>query len=242
MNEPALDAEGRALIRATPVATLATALAADGGDAGWPYASLVLMACAFDGAPLLLLSDLAEHTRNLRADGRVSLLIDAAEETGSRLAGARLTVLGRAVATEDGTARARFLARHPEAHAYAPMTDFRLYRVEPERAHLVAGFGRIRWIETAGLRAGVSGTGSLAAAEPDVLAHMNSDHAAAVERIATHRLGLEAGPWRMTGCDPEGCDLRLGSRTARIGFEAQIATPAQARAALVSLAKQDEDS
>ena len=140
MNEAALDAEARALIRATPVATLATALAADAGDAGWPYASLVLVACAFDGAPLLLLSDLAEHTRNLRADGRVSLLFDAAEETGSRLAGARLTVLGRAAATEDVLARARFLARHPEAHAYAPMTDFRLYRVEPERAHLVAGF------------------------------------------------------------------------------------------------------
>ena len=241
MTEPAPDTEARALIRATPVATLATLSAGDAGGTGWPYASLVLVACAFDGAPLLLLSDLAEHTRNLKADGRVSLLFDATEEAESRLAGARLTVMGRAEKTEDGAARARFLARHPEAHAYAAMADFRLYRVEPERAHLVAGFGRIRWIEAAGLRAGPAGAEPLAAAEPDILVRMNGDHAVAVERIATRLLGLEAGPWQMTGWDPEGCDLRLGSRTARVGFEAGITAPAEARAALASLAKRAKD-
>ena len=101
----------RRLIRATPTGTLASALA----DGAWPYASLVLVACRHDASPSLLISDLAEHTKNIVADNRVSLLFDGTTELGDRLSGARLTVLARAQPTKDPSDRERFLARHPSS-------------------------------------------------------------------------------------------------------------------------------
>ena len=138
-----LPALARRLTRAADRAVLATALAGDGR----PYASLVLMACDPGGSPLLLLSNLAEHTRNLTADPRVSLLVDGTAGHEDPLTGPRLTLLGRVAATDAPGCRARFLARHPESAAYADFGDFRFYRVSIERGHLVAGFGRIRWLE-----------------------------------------------------------------------------------------------
>jgi putative heme iron utilization protein len=127
-------------------------------EAGWPFASLVLLATDAAGRPILLLSDLAEHAKNIRADARVSLLIDGTEGHEDRLAAPRLTLLGRAepiaAHADRAAARASFLVRHPSAATYADFNDFRFYRVALERAHLVAGFGRIRWIEGAALLAG----------------------------------------------------------------------------------------
>ena len=227
-------AEARALLRAAAVAALATAMPDDGG--GWPYASLVLLATDFGGAPLLLLSDLAEHTRNIAAEPRVSLLVDATAETGERLAGTRLTVLGRAARINDPAARRRYLSRHPDAEGYAAFPDFGLYQVAVARAHLVAGFGRIRWLEKLQLAVDCA-AGALESAEEEILEHMNRQHADAVQGYAARILGLSGGPWTMTGCDPEGCDLRAGSRVARLPFDAPVTGPAEAREALASIAR-----
>ncbi|HUN51591.1 MAG TPA: pyridoxamine 5'-phosphate oxidase family protein, partial [Candidatus Sulfotelmatobacter sp.] len=135
-------AAARRLIRSQNTATLATNLAA--GD-GWPYASLVLTACDHDGSPLLLISGLAEHTKNITADPRVSLLFDGTAGLADRLTGARATVLGRAERSQEPHHRERFLARHPSAAMYAGFGDFAFYRVSIARTHLVAGFGRIHW-------------------------------------------------------------------------------------------------
>ncbi len=129
----------RSLVRAAETASLATIQR----DAGGPYASLVLVAADDDGIPILLLSDLAEHSRNLAADGRASLLFDGTAGFEDRLTGPRLTVLGRARASGEPRHRARFLARHTGAARYAGFGDFRFYRIAVESAHLVAGFGRI---------------------------------------------------------------------------------------------------
>lgn len=118
---------------------------------GWPYVSLVLAAADERGMPLLLLSDLAEHTRNIGRDDRASLLFDGTAGLAEPLAGPRLTVLGRIAPAPDPAALARYVARHPGAEAWTAMRDFRLYRLVPTRAHLVAGFGRIAWIEAAAL-------------------------------------------------------------------------------------------
>jgi putative heme iron utilization protein len=138
-------AEARALVRAADRAVLATSLQ------GWPYASLVLVAVDDDGAPLLLLSDLAEHAKNLRAEPRCSLLFDGTAGLRDALAGLRVTVLGEARPIEDPRLRARYVARQPSAALYAGFGDFRLYRMTIARAHVVAGFGRIHWIEAAAL-------------------------------------------------------------------------------------------
>jgi putative heme iron utilization protein len=226
----------RALLRGLDRAALATALPPPpGGEsaAAWPYASLVLAAVDHDLSPILLLSDLAEHTKAIASDGRVSLLFDGTGGLDQPLTGARVTLLGRAVRTADERHGQRFLARHPDAAMYAGFKDFHFYRVALERAHLVAGFGTIRWLEAAELLP-VQSPG-LAESEAGIVSHMNEDHADALQLYAEKLLGLAAGDWRMTGIDAEGIDLRRGGQVARLPFDVPLATAAEARKVLVSL-------
>ncbi len=143
----------RRMIRAAERVTLATtAVKGKGGvDGRWPYASLVLAACDGPGNPLLLISDLADHTRNIRADARVSLLYDGTGGLDDPLTGPRVTLQGEAEQVEDSSLMDAYLDRHPSADTYAGFGDFHLFRVRPVRAHLVAGFGRIHWIEAGDL-------------------------------------------------------------------------------------------
>ncbi len=138
----------RNLLRAADRAALATSLPAATYQA-WPYASLVLMAAAKDGSPILFISDLSEHAKNIAADNRVSLLIDGTGGLKEPLTGPRVSILARAVRADQADLKARFLARHPGAKIYAGFADFHVYRLEVTRAHFVAGFGRILWIEAA---------------------------------------------------------------------------------------------
>jgi hypothetical protein len=126
------------------------ALASLDGE-GWPYVSLVLVTQDDRGYPLLLLSDLAEHTKNIKRDARASLLFDGTADLVEPLAGPRLTVMGRIAPALEPAALTRYVTRHPAAESWAEMGDFHLYRLTPARAHLVAGFGRIAWIEAAAL-------------------------------------------------------------------------------------------
>jgi heme iron utilization protein len=138
----------RNLLRVADRAALATSLPAAAYQA-WPYASLVLMAAAKDGSPILFISDLSEHAKNIVADNRVSLLIDGTAGLKDPLTGPRVSILARAVRADLPELKARFLARHAGAKIYAGFADFHVYRLEVTRAHFVAGFGRIHWIEAA---------------------------------------------------------------------------------------------
>ena len=230
---PSRDPAGfaRRLLRSRDRAALATSLR------GAPYASLVLVAADLDASPLLLLSDLAQHSRNIAFEPRVSLLFDATEVHPDPLAGPRLTVLGRAKVVDDGRLLARFTARHPSASLYAGFADFRLYRVEVERGHLVAGFGRIEWIEASELLFAPD-THVLAAAEPAILAQINEVYADAITFYAQRVLERAGSGWRMTGIDPEGIDLRCAGETARLDFPGPVLTLEAARAALARLVEQ----
>jgi putative heme iron utilization protein len=227
----------RDLVRREDRAALATALP-DGTGGMWPYVSLVLVAIDHDLSPVLLLSDLAEHARAIGSDARVSLLFDGTAGLDQPLTGPRVSLLGRALRTDDERLKRRFLARHPDAEMYAAFADFKLYRVTVARAHLVGGFGRIRWLSDEELLpAGLRTAGeALAEAEPDILAHMNADHAEAVRLYATRLLGRPDGDWRMTGIDAEGVDLRRRGEVARLAFASPLAVAGEARAALVALA------
>lgn len=227
----------RDLVRGLDRATLATALPTlPSGAAGsaWPYASLVLVAVDHDLSPILLLSDLAEHTKAIGADDRVSLLFDGTGGLDQPLTGARVTLLGRAARATDGRPGERFLARHPDAAMYAGFGDFHFYRVALERAHLVAGFGKIRGLAAAELVPAPPPAG-LAESEADIVSHMNADHADALQLYAKKLLGLPGSDWRMTGIDAEGIDLRRAGQVARLPFDAPLASAADARKVLVAL-------
>jgi putative heme iron utilization protein len=231
-NEGDAGVIARRLIRGRDRAALGTSLG------GRPYVSLVIAACDIDASPLMLLSDLAQHTHNLAANPSVSLLYDGTGDYPDPLTGPRLSLLGRAERCVDPRALARFAARHPSSAIYAGFADFHLYRVTIERGHLVAGFGRISWVEPDELRLSADAA-ALAGAEAEIVQHMNTDHADAVALFAEKLLRRPGAGWRMTGIDPEGIDLRrpveAGGETARLDFDRLVLTPAQARAALVEM-------
>lgn len=140
MNSDA--AQARALVTSAKTATLSTIATK---PAGFPFGSLVAIAVDDRGRPLLLLSSLAEHTKNVGASPLASVLVAA--EGG--LAAPRVTLLGRCVRVPEAEVdqtRATYLAVHPDAKAWASFSDFAFYRLEVEDVRLVAGFGKMGWI------------------------------------------------------------------------------------------------
>jgi hypothetical protein len=202
---------------------------------GDPYCSLVNVATAADGAPLLLISRLAVHTRNILADARVSLMLDERKE-GDPLQGARVMLMGTAAVPDDPDARRRYLARQPEAEMFAGFADFAIYRIALKAAHLVAGFGRIVDLAPQDVLTEVAGADALLAAESDIVAHMNEDHAETCRLYATRLLGAPDGDWRCVGCDPEGLELQNGRAALRLDFPQRVTSSGVLRQVLKQLA------
>jgi putative heme iron utilization protein len=226
-------AAAKKLLREGRSGALATLMPGSGD----PYCSLVNIATAADGAPLLLISRLAVHTKNVLADPRVSLMIDERKE-GDPLQGARIMLMGAAAATEDPDACRRYLDRQPEANMFAGFADFGFYRVALKGAHLVAGFGRIVDLAPADVLTEIADASALVASEPAILAHMNGDHAEACRLYATKLLGGPDGEWRCVGCDPEGLELQLDRTALRLAFPERVRAPGVLRQVLKQLAEE----
>jgi hypothetical protein len=185
--------QARTVLRSRRSAALATAMAT---EAGWPYASLVTIACDVDGGPILLMSRLSDHTRNLDRNPRASLLLEDASRRVNPQTGPRLTLLGRIVPEAEPRLRRRFLARHPGAALYADFTDFRIFRMQVERGHWVGGFGQARWLESGAILADPDASHALAEAEPAIQSWTNSiaGHAG---RPRTQAISIELASMRM---------------------------------------------
>lgn len=236
--EPSPAITARRLVQATDRATLATALPGTlGTDGFWPYASLVLVAADYDASPLLLISTLAEHTKNLKQDPRASLLFDGTQGLDDPLTGARVTVLGELRRDGDPVRVRRFISRHPSASLYAGFRDFSLFRLQVTRAHLVAGFGRIHWIDSGALLGPAADMSWLREHEPGILEHMNSDHAATIDLYAHNLLHRSGSGWRVTGVDREGADLRRDGVVARLDFPTPANSLDAVRQSFVALAQ-----
>jgi hypothetical protein len=155
---------------------------------------------------------------------------------GDPLQGARVMLLGSARQTDSPDARRRYLARQPEAEMFGGFRDFAFYEVTLKVAHLVAGFGRIVDLAPAEVLTDLSGAETLLAAEPEVIAHMNADHAEACRLYATRLLGAADGEWRCVGCDPEGLDLQCERTGLRLPFPRRVGSPGVLRAVLKEMA------
>ncbi|HTH15223.1 MAG TPA: pyridoxamine 5'-phosphate oxidase family protein [Magnetospirillum sp.] len=192
---------------------------------GAPYASLVTVAFDMDLTPILLLSGLSDHTRNLMADGRASLLLDGTDGLANPQTGPRVTLSGLARRSDDPRLKARFLARHPGAALYAGFGDFAIWTIQPERVHFVGGFGRAVWFDYPfGLD--LSAIEALKAVEADWLAEVNIDFAG--------RLG---DGWRLAALDPDGVDLMKGEDMRRLAFPSSVVDAPSARALLAEMLK-----
>jgi len=203
---------------------------------GGPYVSLVTVATAMDGTPLMLLSKLALHTQNIEADPRASLLIDGSDGAGDPLAGGRVSLMGRLQRTHAPDTRHRFLARQRDAQMYADFPDFGFFAFEIERAHFIGGFGRIVDLAANDLLLDLSDAHGLIAAETEVVAHMNADHAETLQLFAGARVAEAVGAWQMSGLDPAGFDLVCGAMSLRIPFSSRVLSADAARREFVRLA------
>lgn len=204
---------------------------------GYPFGSVAPYCLDAAGLPLFLISDLAQHTKNLRADPRCSFLVVA---PGYDIqANARLTLVGDcrplADAGDIAAAADRYYRYFPDSTDFHRIHDFHFFRLEPLRCRYIGGFGRIHWVDAATARLANPFAGER---EADILAHMNADHADALAHYCRQAGVDPAGqPLAMAGIDAEGIHLRLGARLLRIPFPAPVATPGQAREALVALAR-----
>lgn len=221
------------MVRTARSASLATALG--GKRAGWPYASLVTVACDVDGSPVLLLSGLADHTRNLALDNRVCLLFEAASGLANPQTGARVSVTGRLKRTTDENLARRFLARHPGAGRYAGFGDFAFYRLDVERAHFVGGFGRATWFGAAKFLFEKDPSKAVANAEAGLLEALDENHGDAIPALARKLFGGKGKAWRAIGVDPEGCDFRCRNTFRRHDFENPAGSVRALREKLASL-------
>jgi putative heme iron utilization protein len=206
--------------------TRAGALATIDRNTGHPFSSLVNVATDVDGSPLILISRLAAHTANLEADPRASVLLAAAGK-GDPIAHPRLTVVGvfRRIAcdtADDARARRRFLSRHPKSQLYARFDDFAFWRLHTVSAHLNGGFARAADLRADDILTGAGEAAAIAGIEESTVAHVNAGHAAAVRLCAARLLGEADGDWVVTGIDPDGIDLALGDRIARLPFAGRV--------------------
>jgi putative heme iron utilization protein len=233
--DPAFNARRAAkkLLREGRSGAMATLMNGSGG----PYCSLVNVATASDGAPLLLISNLALHTKNILADGRVSLMLDERKDADP-LEGARVMLMGKAAAADAAAARPAYLRRHPEAKTFVDFPDFGFYRIEIERAHLVAGFGRIVDLNAGDILTGLTDAAPLIEAEGGAIDHMNADHAGALRLYATRLLGAPDGDWRCVGLNPDGIELQRERMGLWLPFPQRVISPGSLRAMLRDLAEQ----
>jgi putative heme iron utilization protein len=219
--------EARKLLRAARSGTLATV--ADGGQ---PFATLITPACTPDLVLMLLLSDLSEHTRHLRAEPRCSILVTGTPESANPQTAPRTTVTGIAEMADDPALKARYLAVHPYASLYADFGDFHLWLVRPLGALFVGGFARAVRLRTAELAPDPACVAAIEAAEAGIIAHCNDDHAGALAAIAG-----EPGVWRMVAADVDGTDLAQGERVLRVHWPAPVRDAGGVRTELVRLAR-----
>lgn len=226
--------EARRLVRAASSATLATSAE------GAPFAALVTPATAPDLSVLLLLSSLSEHTRQLRADPRCAVMFVGRPEGTNPQTAARVTLTGLAEPVPEAEVpalKARWLAKHPYAALYADFGDFALWRIRPGGGLMVGGFARATRLRLAELLPDPAAVAAIAAAEAEIIAHVNDDHADAVAAVAAGLLGGVPGAWRLLAVDCDGCDLALGETVLRHAWEAPVADADGVRTALIRAAR-----
>lgn len=204
--------------------------------AGYPFGSVVPYCLDSHGRPLILIASIAQHTKNIRADERVSLTVFDRAEPDLQAAG-RVTVLGDARRLQDDERELalRYYRYFPQSHDYDRTHDFAFYAIEPRRIRFIGGFGAIHWFEPQML---VLANPFDTAAERGIVEHMNDDHGKALLRycvVAGVDVPSGVTP-EMVGCDSEGINLRLAARVVRIAFSAPVQTQQALRQALIAMA------
>ena len=224
------------------LATMATLSSVSRKHPGFPFGSLMPYALDPAGRPNFLISNMAMHTQNLKADSRSSLFVSQASPDGDPLGAARATLIGNAEpvdANDLPSVREQYLARHANSRYWVDFADFSFFRLQPIDVYYVGGFGVMGWVAAEDYA--TAAPDPLAEAAPGILAHMNSDHVDSMIQLARTHAQIIATEATMTSVDRLGFHLRLktaeGIKGARINFPREVATSKQTREALVAMVR-----
>jgi putative heme iron utilization protein len=238
--EPTYAERSRTLLHLSSVATLSTL---SRKQPGFPFGSLMPYALDPAGRPLFLISTMAMHTQNLKADPRASLFITQPAPDGDVLGAARVTLVGNVLQLPDSEkpeVRELYLKAHPSSHYWVDFNDFAFFRLDPVDIYYVGGFGVMGWVTAPDYA--TAAPDPLANAAQGILDHMNADHADSLILLARVHAKVEAEAATMTSVDRLGFHVRLqtaaGVKGARIPFLHEVANPADTRAVLVEMVQQ----
>jgi putative heme iron utilization protein len=201
---------------------------------GYPFGSIAPFVINYDGEPTMLISEIAQHTRNIKRNNKVSLTVFDRQADDPQ-ASSRLTWIGEAepINPSEREVRHRYLRYFPSAESYFETHDFSFYRIRLRRARFIGGFGQIYWIEPEAMLI----KNPFRETERGIIEHMNQDHKPALFHYCEALKGMKANIVIMTGIDSEGFDLLADQRKLRIDFDSPINTLEEARATLVRLAR-----
>jgi heme oxygenase (biliverdin-IX-beta and delta-forming) len=212
-------------------------------QAGFPFGSVMPFALDDRGRPIFLISTMAMHTQNLRADPRASLLVAQDDSGGDPLGASRVTLVGNVMpvpSSEVADARKLYLERHANSSYWVDFEDFSFYRMDVVDVYYVGGFGVMGWVAASNYDS--SRPDPLADSTAEIIKHMNSDHKDALVLLAREFAGIESQEATMTAADRLGFHMRLktqdGVRGARVGFLREVSNPMETRKVLVEMVQQ----
>ena len=238
--EPTHAERTRTLLHLNSLATLSTL---SRKQPGFPFGSLMPYALDPAGRPIFLISNMAMHTQNIKADPRASLFITQPSADNDPLGAARATLVGNILHVADDekpSVRELYLARHENSRYWVDFTDFSFFRMDILDVYYVGGFGVMGWVTASDYAQ--AAPDPLAATAPGIIAHMNADHTDSMILLARTHAQFEASEAAMTSIDRRGFYLRLktaeGMKGTRINFPQQVTTPNETRTALVEMVQQ----
>jgi heme iron utilization protein len=210
---------------------------------GFPFGSVMPYALDEHGRPVFLISTMAMHTQNIKADPRASLLVTQPGAGDDPLGASRVTLVGSVLPVappEAAEARRLYLERHANSKYWVDFEDFSFHRMDVVDVYYVGGFGVMGWVSAA--EYDQARPDPLADAATGILQHMNADHKDALVLLARKFAGIESQEATMTAVDRLGFHVRMktqeGMKGARIAFVREVRNPEETRKVLVEMVQQ----
>ena len=238
--EPSFAERARTLAHITRIGSLSTL---SRKQPGFPFGSVMPYGLDEHGRPIFLISTMAMHTQNLKADPRASLLVTQDDAGSDPLGASRVTLVGNVLPipqAEVAEARELYLARYANSKYWVDFEDFSFYRMDVVDIYYVGGFGVMGWVSASEYAR--SQPDPLADSMAEIIQHMNADHKDALVLLARQFAQIEAQEATMIAVDRLGFHLRVktndGVRGARIAFLREVSNPAETREVLVEMVQQ----
>lgn len=213
---------------------------------GWPFGSISPYAMTSAGEPVILIGEIAEHTRNLRADARASLIVQDSNAITDPQAGARATLVGYAMPVPEPyleDASRRYLQLFPNSASFFDAHDFTLFQIKVSKVRFIGGFGEIYWLDRQELIAEPTDStiDPIAVHAEMICNHMNEDHSDALRLYAAAFADTQAESSRMISVDSKGFDMIAlaggAHKHLRLDFSSPVTTAEDVRAVMVEMVR-----